>query len=260
MPEKVDLNSAAKLARKSLLEIVHVAKAAHVGSSLSAIEIFLASMTAFESKALVIVSKGHAAAGYYSCLFALGKMTKDVLHTYGENGSILFGHVSKESGHEIPFSTGSLGHGLPYGVGRALGRTRLQKSEHVIVVCSDGELNEGTTWESALLAAHHKLGNLTMIVDRNGIQSIGRTEDTLALEPLSEKWDSFGWEVIEVDGHDSGHLLKAIESSPQTKPRVIIARTVKGKGVSFMENNNLWHYRPPNQEQLAEALQEVESN
>jgi transketolase len=260
MPEKVDLKNAAKLARKSLLEIVHVAKAAHVGSSLSAIEIFLASMTAFESKALVIVSKGHAAAGYYSCLFALGKMTKDVLYTYGENGSILFGHVSKESGHEIPFSTGSLGHGLPYGVGRALGRTRQGKDSQVIVVCSDGELNEGTTWESALLAAHHKLGNLTMIVDRNGIQSIGRTEDTLALEPLFEKWDSFGWEVIEVDGHDSGLILKAIESSPQSKPRVIIARTVKGKGVSFMENNNLWHYRPPNQEQLAEALQDVESN
>ena len=242
-----------------MLEIVHVAKAAHVGSSLSAIEIFLASMTSLESKALVIVSKGHAAAGYYSCLFALGKMTKDVLYTYGENGSILFGHVSKESGHEIPFSTGSLGHGLPYGVGRAMARTLLGKSGQVIVVCSDGELNEGTTWESALLAAHHKLGNLTMIVDRNGIQSIGRTEDTLALEPLFEKWHSFGWEVIEVDGHDSDLILNAIESSPQSKPRVIIARTVKGKGVSFMENNNLWHYRPPNQEQLAEALQDVES-
>lgn len=259
MPEKLELIVAAKIARKALLEIVHAAKAAHVGSSLSSIEIFLASMTAFDSQALVVVSKGHAAAGYYSCLFAVGKMTKDSLYSYGENGSELFGHVSKESGHEIPFSTGSLGHGLPYGIGRAIARQRLAKSGHVIVVCSDGELNEGTTWESALLAAHHKLGNLTLIVDRNGIQSIGRTEDTLALEPLADKWSAFGWKVTEVDGHDVDCLLSTIESGQQSKPHVIIAKTIKGKGVSFMEDNNVWHYRPPNQDQLADAVNEVES-
>jgi len=259
MPKNIDLIAAAKIARKSLLEIVHAAKAAHVGSSLSSIEIFLASMTAFDSQSLVIISKGHAAAGYYSCLFALGKMTKESLYGYGENGSALFGHVSKESGHEIPFSTGSLGHGLPYGIGRAIARKRLAKRGHVVVVCSDGEMNEGTTWESALLAAHHKLDNITLIVDRNGIQSIGKTEDTLALEPLADKWSSFGWQVTEVDGHDAERLLRKIESGQQSKPQVIIAKTTKGKGVAFMEDNNVWHYRPPNQDQLTEAINEVES-
>lgn len=259
MPENPHLIAAAKIARKSLLQIVHAAKAAHVGSSLSCVEIFLASMTAFDCQSLVIVSKGHAAAGYYSCLFALGKMTKESLYSYGENGSELFGHVSKESGHEIPFSTGSLGHGLPYGIGRAIGRKRLGKNGHVVVVCSDGELNEGTTWESALLAAHHKLDNLTLIVDRNGIQSIGKTEETLALEPLVDKWSAFGWKVSEIDGHDVDILLRTIESGQQSKPHVIIANTTKGKGVSFMEDNNVWHYRPPNLDQLTEAINEVGS-
>ncbi len=260
MPEMTDLRACAKIARRSLLEVVHDAKAAHVASSLSAIEIFLAAMTANDSSSLVIVSKGHAAAGYYSCLFALGKMSREVLYSYGVNGTALFGHVSKESGHGIPFSTGSLGHGLPYGVGRALGRIRHANTGPVIVVCSDGELNEGTTWESALLAAHHKLTNITVIVDRNGIQSIGRTEDTLALEPLNDKWKSFGWEVVETDGHDLVSLLRAIEGGTRKAPRVIIAKTTKGKGVSFMENDNLWHYRPPNSDQLDQAIRELNSN
>lgn len=253
-----DLKAKAKIARKSLLEIVHAAKAAHVGSSLSSIEIFLSSMTAFDGQALLIVSKGHAAAGYYSCLFALGRMKKDILYSYGENGSTLFGHISKESGHGIPFSTGSLGHGLPYGVGRAIGRKRLGHAGNVIVVCSDGELNEGTVWESALIAAHHNLENLTLVIDRNGIQSIGKTEETLALEPLPEKWRSFGWEVFETDGHDIEALLGAIELDQSNAPRVIIAKTIKGKGVAFMENDNLWHYRPPNSDQLNEAVRRLE--
>lgn len=259
MSEMAEMTVLAKLARRSLLEIIHTAKAAHIASSLSAIEIFLASMTSNDSTSLVIVSKGHAAAGYYSCLFTLGKMTKEVLYSYGENGTTLFGHVSKESGHGIPFSTGSLGHGLPYGVGRALGRKRQVTPGQVIVVCSDGELNEGTTWESALLAAHHKLNNLTLIVDRNGIQSIGKTEDTLALEPLTDKWKSFGWEVLEIDGHDASSLVRAIEAGPQISPRVLIAKTIKGKGISFMENDNVWHYRPPNPDQLHQAIRELDS-
>ena len=258
MLKQQNLENLAKVARKSLLEIVHSAQAAHVGSSLSSVEIFLASLTSFDSRSLVIISKGHAAAGFYSCLFAMGKMNKEILSSYGVNGSSLFGHVSKESGHEIPFSTGSLGHGLPYGVGRALARRRLGKVGQVIVVSSDGELNEGTSWESALLASQHKLANLTLIIDRNGIQSIGKTEDTLALEPLVDKWVAFGWDVHEVDGHDSDAILNAIELSPQSKPRVVIAKTVKGKGVSFMEHNNLWHYKPPNQNQLADAIREIE--
>lgn len=259
MAEKMDLKELARVARVSLLEIIHSAKAAHVGSSLSCIEIFLASLTADESKDLVIVSKGHAAAGYYSCLFALGKMTRETLYTYGTNGSSLFGHVSKESGHEIPFSSGSLGHGLPYGLGRAFARKRQGKMGRVIVICSDGELNEGTTWESALLASHHKLNNLTLIIDRNGLQSIGQTEETLALEPLSEKWASFGWNVSEADGHDSERIRKLIESNQTANPHVIIARTIKGKGVSAMEGDNLWHYRSPSVDELNDALIEVRS-
>ena len=144
---------------------------------------------------------------------------------------------------------------MPYGLGIALSRKRFNEEGRVFVVMSDGECDEGTTWESALLANHHGLNNLTVIIDRNGIQSLKETEVTLRLEPFADKWRAFGWNVFEIDGHDYEVLSKSMQLSD--KPTVVIAKTVKGKGVSFMENSVLWHYRPPDQGELQSALDEV---
>jgi transketolase len=246
--------------RKKLLVMIAQAKAAHIGSSLSAIEIFVACMETLQDSDSLIVSKGHAAAGYYATLVEFGILSEQDLKTYGTNGSRLFGHVTRDVSLGIPFSTGSLGHGLPYGVGLALGLKRKNREGKIFVIASDGEMNEGTTWESALLANHNGLDNLVLIVDRNGIQSIGDTESTLRLEPLDLKWRSFGWHVEEVDGHDLSSLLFALGKSVSGKPIVLIAKTIKGKGVSFMEGDNLWHYKSPNQEELKRALDELSRN
>lgn len=251
------LEKQAKDARLALLEIIFNAKAAHIGSSLSCIEILLACMEIQNEDDSLVISKGHAAAGLYACLNARGLMADDVLRSYGADGSKLFGHVSKESGHGIEFSTGSLGHGLPYGVGLALGSKRANRPKNVFVVMSDGELNEGTTWESALLASHHKLDNLFAIIDRNGIQSMQGTEDTLALEPLSAKWQAFGWNAAEVDGHSFQQVIDSLSQGNTGRPNVIIANTVKGKGVSFMEGDNRWHYAPPSSRELELAKREL---
>lgn len=253
-PSLHELREVALEARKSLLETIHNAKAAHLGSSLSAIELFIAALTVLKDKGQLVISKGHAAAGYYSALFALGQLSQEELATYGADGSRLFGHITEDSRLGVSFSTGSLGHGIPYGVGFALGSRLRQAPEQVIVIASDGEMNEGTTWESALLAAHHHLSNLCVVIDRNGIQSIRRTEETLRLEPLGEKWKAFGWKVLEVDGHSIEELLESIKSIDENRPTVVIAKTIKGKGVQFMEHDNKWHYSPPCKDELDLAL------
>lgn len=253
-----ELRKAAIEARKSLLITIHNSKAAHLGSSLSAIELFIAALTVLQEKGQLVISKGHAAAGYYSSLVALGLLSQEELATYGIDGSRLFGHITEDSRLGVSFSTGSLGHGIPYGVGFALGSRLRGAPEQVIVIASDGEMNEGTTWESALLAAHHQLSNLCVVIDRNGIQSIRGTEETLRLEPLGEKWRSFGWKVLEVNGHSFEELLEAMKSIDENRPTVVIARTVKGKGVHFMEHDNKWHYSPPGKDELELALLQLE--
>lgn len=256
MKSEQSLRGAADAARTLSLRMAHRAKAAHLGSSLSAIEIFTSILGSLKGSDRIVVSKGHAAIGMYACLHQFGKINKESIEQYGSDGAELFGHVSEDRESGIDFSTGSLGHGLPYALGRAMG-ARLNDSEtRFFVVMSDGEMNEGTTWESALLGAHHRLSNLTVIIDRNRLQSIGGTEETLKLEPLGEKWKAFGWNVLEIDGHSIDALLESIEL-PTTEPKVIIANTIKGKGVSFMEGDNLWHYRPPTNEQLEFALNEL---
>lgn len=258
LPARESQKKRALIARRALIETIYRAKAAHLGSSLSCIEIFISSLDFVHVPDSLVISKGHAAAGFYASLHANGVLPEEVLRTYGQNGSILFGHISKESGYGITFSTGSLGHGLPFGLGIALGSRLIEEPRKVVVVMSDGELDEGTTWESALLASHHGLSNLIAIVDRNGIQSIGGTEDTLALEPLREKWLAFGWNVMEVDGHSFEELNVALNCGSSGRPTVILAQTTKGKGVSFMEGDNLWHYRPPNEGEMLLALAELE--
>ena len=262
----------AKLSRISTLKMVHASKAAHLGSSLSVIDI-LAVLFGNVAKVLpadpdslssdqVIVSKGHAAAGTYAVLSHSGFFSTSLLDEYCKDGAALGGHVTYGKVPGIPFSTGSLGHGLPLGIGLALARARASSDAFVFVVMSDGECDEGTTWESALIANQYKLGNLVALIDRNRQQSFGDTEETIALDPFDEKWRAFGWNVFEVDGHDhtqiTDALLKAKENN-DSKPTVLICNTTKGKGVSFMENEVVWHYRPPNDEQFNLALAELEA-
>lgn len=263
-----DAQDLARRARKRAVQMCTRAKAAHVGSSLSVIDI-LAVLYAGGARVApgqvddpdrdyVIISKGHAAAGTYAILGESGFFPTDWLDTYGTNGSLLGGHVTKGV-PGVELSTGSLGHGLPFGTGIALSAKRQRRDQHVYVVISDGECDEGTTWEAALFAAHHKLDNLTVLIDRNGIQSLAGTEETLKLEPLADKWRAFGWAVLESDGHDHGELSRAFRSASSThhQPTAVVCHTVKGKGVSFMENTVLWHYRSPTLEDERQAISEI---
>lgn len=259
----------ARLSRISCVKAVHIGKTSHVGSSLSMIDI-LSVLYGGEAnisvenlddpdRDLIVVSKGHAAAGTYSVLANVGIIPMAWLDDYSADGGHLGGHVTSLSIPGVELSTGSLGHGLPFGIGIALAAARGNSPRRVFVVMSDGECDEGTTWESALLAGHHRLDNIVVAVDRNGLQSLTTTEDTLRLEPFADKWRAFGWEVLEVDGHDHSALAAAFARGANTsgQPRVVICNTTKGKGVSFMENQVPWHYRSPNDEQLALALEEL---
>lgn len=256
----------AKLARVEILRMTSHAKASHVGSALSVVDI-LSTLYAGGAKIrkdnvdavdrdIVILSKGHAASALYSVLAIQQFFPLSYLHSYCDDGALLGGHVTSTGLNGVELSTGSLGHGLPYGVGIALARKLYGVAGSVFVVMSDGECDEGTTWESALLANHHKLNNLTVIIDRNRIQSLGDTEKTLKLEPFKDKWEAFGWKASEIDGHHYLSLISTINEN-LSGPKVIIANTTKGSGVSFMENSVLWHYRSPNNAELESAVQEV---
>ena len=202
------------------------------------------------------MSKGHAAAAYYSVLNKYGFISNEDLENYLENETKLGGHIHHLENDFVELSTGSLGHGLPYGIGIALAQKRLMRSGKTFVIISDGECDEGTTWESALLANQFKLNNLIVIIDRNMIQSLDSTESVLALEPLADKWSSFNWKVIEINGHSHEELVSAL--SDADGPLCIIANTIKGNGVSFMEGKVLWHYRSPSEEEYADALREMQ--
>jgi transketolase len=207
-----------------------------------------------------ILSKGHAGAGVYATLAESGFFPVEKLQSHYQDGSDLSGHVSHKGIPGVEFSTGSLGHGLPVAAGMALAAKINNKKNRVFVLLGDGECDEGSNWEAILFAAHHKLDNLVAIVDRNMLQSIYSTEETLSLEPFAEKWKAFGWNVVEVDGHNHEEILNACKArlEVQNKPLCIIASTIKGKGVSFMENNILWHYRSPQGSEFEAAIRELE--
>jgi transketolase len=258
----------ARAIRCDVVEMVHRARASHVASSLSVVDILAVlygevlrhrpNQPEWSGRDRLILSKGHAAAAGYAALARVGYFAPELLDGYCANGSPLAGHLTASmDAPGVEWSTGSLGHGLPVGAGLALHARRTAASHRVFVVLSDGECDEGSTWEAALFSAHHELGNLTAVIDYNRIQSFGRVEDVLQLEPLADKWRAFRWDVHEVDGHDHAALAAVLETSHPTRPRMIIARTVKGKGVSFMEDDLLWHYRSPDDEQLARALSEI---
>ncbi len=251
------LNSTAKQIRIRILQLSNAAKSSHIGSSLSIVEILIVLYKFFiKKKNVFILSKGHACLAYYCVLQKFGYFSNKILNSYGKNNTILLSHVS----HRVPgvdFSTGSLGHGLPYATGRALAEKINKTNNKIFVLISDGELNEGTTWESLLFAAHHELDNLITIVDYNKIQSLDFAKNVLKLEPLNKKFQSFGCNLKNIDGHNFNQIYRSLLVKKNKKPTVIIANTIKGKGVGFMENSILWHYKYPNENELDIALKEL---
>lgn len=255
--------------RISSLNMVARAKASHIGSALSIADLiavlYISIMKGDPSNPLsqtrdrFILSKGHACVAVYSALAEMNYFPRTELETYGADYSILMNHIS----HKVPgveFSTGSLGHGLPFAVGKALHAKRNKSNWNVYVILSDGELNEGSNWEAIMFASHHCLDNLTIIIDCNGLQSLTTTKETLDMGSLVEKFYAFGTQVFDIDGHDHDQIFQSLSSPSNCQPKVVIARTIKGKGVSFMENKVMWHYSAPNHDQLMAALKEVESS
>ncbi|WP_084251037.1 transketolase [Sphingomonas pruni] len=208
-----------------------------------------------------ILSKGHCTGALYTALAGAGFFPEAELDTYLKPESRLNGHPNRVYLPGVETNTGPLGHGFPVGVGVAVAGQIDGAGYRVFVLTGDGELQEGSMWEAAMFAGHRKLGNLTVIVDRNRLQQGARTEDTNALEPLADKWRAFGWDVVEIDGHDVGALLKAFDDAaqPRDTPRVLIANTFKGNGVSYMRDQAGWHHGVPNADQLAQAIAELEA-
>ena len=248
-------------ARKTVLRMIYQAQTSHVGSNFSCIDIMT---VLFEKvnldKDKIILSKGWAAAALYYFFYKKNIITEKELNSYCMPGSKFIG-LAEPIIPEIPAAGGSMGFGLPFGVGFALAKKLDKQEGKVYVLMSDGEMQSGTTWESALIAAHHKLDNLIVIVDANELQAMGKVKDILNIESLKEKWQSFNWQTQEIDGHNFQEIERSLISLPNTeKPTMIIARTIKGKGVSFMENNNEWHYRAPEKQEYKKALIELELN
>jgi len=258
MAKKFSAIEIAKQIRIRILQISNRAKSSHVGSCLSIVDILVVLYKNFiNKKNIFVLSKGHACLAYYCVLQKFGHFSTKTLNSYGKNNTILLSHVS----HIVPgveFSTGSLGHGLPYATGRALAEKINITNNKIFVLISDGELNEGTTWESLLFASFHKLDNLIIIIDYNKIQSLDFTKNILKLEPLRKKFQSFGCNVKNINGHNFIQIYKSFFVRKNKKPTVIIANTIKGKGVSFMENNISWHYKYPNLKELEVAIKEIQ--
>jgi transketolase len=206
-----------------------------------------------------VLSKGHAGAVVYAALAERGFFPAGLLETYYRDGSVLSGHVSHKGVPGVEFSTGSLGHGLPVATGMAYAARLAGAAHRTVCLMSDGECDEGSNWEAILFAAHHRLSGLRVVVDYNKIQSLAPVEETIRLEPFRAKWESFGWEVREVDGHDHAALRDVLARDPSGEaPVCVLAHTVKGKGVPFMEHSVLWHYRTARDDEFARALEALE--
>ncbi|UCD21755.1 MAG: transketolase [Chloroflexota bacterium] len=266
----VELKETAKKLRRDVVNMITTAGSGHPGGSLSAADI----VTALYFKILhhnpanpqwpdrdrFILSKGHAAPILYAALAETGYFPVAELSTLRRLDSRLQGHADSNFTPGVEMSAGSLGMGLSFAIGVALAARLDSKNYRTYVLISDGECEEGQTWEAALSASHFKIDNLTTIVDYNGIQLSGRTCDIMNLEPFIQKWQSFGWHTIDIDGHDLNQILSACQEAEKmkSKPSVIIARTIKGKGVSFMENNVAFHGKAPTREEAERALMELE--
>ncbi|AXL22083.1 transketolase [Megasphaera stantonii] len=260
----------AKRIRFHAIKMVNHAHASHIGGILSCADIVAVLYSEIariyphdpenESRDRIILSKGHNGVAIYAALAECGFFNKELLKTYGDNGSCFSCHISHRHVPGVEISTGSLGQGVGVACGMALNGKLKHRSYQVYAIVGDGECNEGAIWEMASFASHQCLDNFTVIVDRNRMQAMGWCEDVLKMEPFQEKWRAFGWHVVNViDGNNHKELKRAFsQKSNNNKPRVIIANTVKGKGISFMENQLLWHYRDPQGEDYFNALKELE--
>ena len=259
----------ARRIRRKLVEMSHLAKTPHLGSSLSCVDIVVAAYWGVldidpqqpddPGRDRFILSKGHAATTLYAALAFRGFFDERELAAYNRDGGVLAEHPGPRCVPGVEAATGSLGHGLPIGVGMALAGRLQDRAYRVYALLSDGECNEGSVWEAAMMAAAQRLDRLCIIVDYNKWQATGRSNETLALAPLADKWRAFGWTAHEVDGHDQGALVRLMRSVPDGSgnPLALVAHTVKGRGVSFMEDDNNWHYRIPDSGEMAAAHREL---
>ncbi len=264
-----ELGQKARLLRRHVITMIATAGSGHPGGSLSAADI----VTALYFKVMrhdpknpqlpdrdrFVLSKGHAAPILYAALAECGYFPVEELSTLRKLGSRLQGHTDRTLTPGVEMSAGSLGQGLSYGIGIALAGRLDKKSYRTFVLLGDGECDEGQVWEAAMFAPHHRIDNITAIVDHNDLQLDGRTCDIMGLEPLGDKWRAFNWHVLEINGHDIKQIIEALKKAVDTKgkPTVIIAHTVKGKGVSFMENNVDFHGKAPNPQETEQALKEL---
>ncbi len=261
MMTHADLREFAYDIRRWALEMVHRANASHIGGALSAADILAVlygrilnvrpAEAAWPERDRFVMSKGHCCVGLYSALALRGFFPTEWLRQYAQSGSLLMGHAS----HKVPgveWSTGSLGQGLGLAAGQAYAGKLRNRAWQVYALLSDGELNEGSTWEAVMFAGHHRLEKLCMVIDKNGQQAMGATTGILDLGAVAEKIEAFGWETREVDGHDLKALVTALSAAPSSKPRCVVAHTVKGKGVAYMEHNIKWHYSAPQTRELFE--------
>lgn len=272
LPSQIEeLNKLCREMRKDILSMIHAAKSGHPGGNLSAVEILAVlykfcmnhspewdKSPDFQNRDRVILSKGHASAALYSILAECGYFPKDELLTFRKLGTRLQGHPSCRHLKGIEVSTGSLGQGLSMACGVALGLKLDKNPANVFVLVGDGEMQEGSIWEAIMNASHHNLNNLIAFIDKNKLQIDGCTCEVKSIEPLDEKFEAFGWNVINIDGHNVEEIFVAVQSAKtMDRPTAIIAETVKGKGVSFMENNCGWHGKAPNDEDFAKAMAEL---
>ena len=265
----IDLQDKARTIRYQLVQMSHVGKAPHLASSLSCVDLVLAAYFAFlridpkkptdPLRDRFILSKGHAITTLYAILAMKGFFDPALLSTFNRDGTNLPEHPSPHCVPGVEMATGSLGHGLSVGIGQALAGQILGQSYRTMVLLSDGECNEGSVWEAAMFAAAKHLDQIIAIVDFNKWQATGRSEEIMQLSPLADKWRAFGWHAIEINGNHLEEILAAFAKIPEApgKPTAIIAHTIKGKGISFMEDDNNWHYRIPNEEELARAKGEL---
>jgi transketolase len=261
------LAAQARGTRRAVLGMISKAGQGHIGGDFSVTDILTTLFAAvlqvdpedptWEQRDHFILSKGHCAGALYATLAATGYFAAAELSTFMAPLSALNGHPNRNKVPGVETNTGPLGHGLPVGVGSAIAAKLTKRGSRTFVVLGDGEMQEGSNWEALMAGAHHKLANLTIVVDRNRLQQGARTEETAGLDPLDDKLASFGWEVREVNGHDYGQLLAAFAPSATGRPVAIIANTIKGKGVSFMEDRVEWHHKVPSAEQVAQALEEL---
>ena len=268
--EEKELLAVAHNARQLIVDSLVCAGCGHPGGAFSSVDILVAlyfsvmnidpAKPLWDKRDRFILSKGHSSVALYSVLCLRGFLKRAVLKTFRQDNSMLCGHpdMNKVSGVEI--STGSLGHGLSIGVGLAVSFKLDKKINRVFVLMGDGETQEGSVWEAAMSAQHYKLDNLIAVIDRNKLQIDGFTEEIMSLEPYKEKWESFGWHVIEIDGHSMSDIVNVLSGVPfrKNKPSLLIANTIKGKGVSFMENSCQWHGKPLREDYAVKARQELE--